>query len=139
MGQYWRLINLDKQEQLEEVYGEWSELYTDATQTNLHVLASDKPWAGDRIMLRAYETAYFPPGVLTEEDENLNRIGLRKFRVVSYGNVNVDWMPSNGENTIVLRNLNAREYITDRLFPRKSAFLVSCHSSRFLVYACRVH
>jgi hypothetical protein len=119
MGQYWRLINLDKEEKLQEVDGEWFDLYVTATQTDIHIIASNNSWAGDRIMLRDYEAGYFPPGVLTEEDEDLNRIGLRNFHNVSCNDVTVDWIPSNGESMIVLRNFNAREYITDRLFPRK--------------------
>jgi hypothetical protein len=129
MGQYWDLINLDKEERLEGVYGKWSDLYFHVTQTDIHVLASDNPWAGDGIILRAYDTSYFPPGVLTEEDDDLNRIGLRNFRNVSYADVTVDWMPSDGENTIVLRNFNAREYITNRLFPRKLILASSCFST----------
>jgi hypothetical protein len=129
MGQYWHLINLDKEEQLEEVYDDWFEPYYDNTQTAIHMLTSNNPWAGDRIMLRSYDTGYFPPGVLTEEDKEIDMIGLQNFRLASYGEMTVDRLPSNGENTIVLRNLSAREYITDRLFPRKSASLGSCHSS----------
>jgi hypothetical protein len=138
MGQYWKLINIDRKEILEGIDGKWAAMFVTATQTDIHILASDNSWAGDRIILIGDSASYFPPGILTAKEGELDATDIQKFRVTSSCNMTVDWMPSSGEHTVVVRNFNAREYITDRLFPRKSAFLVSCHSSLSSFYADRV-
>jgi hypothetical protein len=123
MGQFFQLINIDKEEKLDEICGKWPELQWGINQRMIHVLALGNPWAGDRIMVIGSDADYFPPGILTEEEEeDLDAYKcIEEFRTARRkGPVNRTFL--SGEEAVVLRNLNSREYITDRLFPCKLTF-----------------
>jgi hypothetical protein len=131
MVQFWSIINIDKEEGWDEIAGnaKWGELYFFFSQCDLYTLASGNRWAGDRIMLMGDHTEFFPPGILTvEEAKDLDVTEFDVFHISC--EVPVNKVFSSGENTIALRNLNSREYITNRLFPGKSSyeFLSPCQT-----------
>ncbi|PVG01475.1 hypothetical protein CPB86DRAFT_871196 [Serendipita vermifera] len=115
MGQYWKLINIDRQECLDGVGGKWAEFGFSTTLDDIAILASGNAWAGDRIMVLGEYSYLFPPGILTEGEEEESSQNMLRWTEVYEKDFN--WSIEDGKNTTVVRNFNSREYITDRLFP----------------------
>lgn len=121
MGQHWKCINIDKQESL-AVEGKWAEFGWTTTLEEIAILGSGNSWAGDRIMVLGDDTYLFPPGILTKREEKESSYDMLNWPEVYESGF--DWSIKDGKNTTIIRNFNSREYITDRLFPCESTFLV---------------
>jgi hypothetical protein len=119
MGQYWELLNIDTREKL--IFSsllKWGEMYLALSCDAIKCLASGNSWAGDRIVLIGDYAVELPPGVLSEEEE---REQDKPGYTDTSGYEPFNWPTEAGK--VAIRNLNSREYITDRLFPGMSPFV----------------
>jgi hypothetical protein len=117
MGQYWRLINIDKKQEVKLT--KFGEFYTDM---EVPFLRDDRQysWAGDRIILLGGSTEDFPAGFIEDKDTQDIPAGIidTQDRFASNDNAASTFYCRGGyKKTSVLRNLCTREYIRADLFP----------------------
>jgi hypothetical protein len=111
MGQYWRLINIDKRQRMN--LGKFGESYFD-TGTSAYLCDPDvrSSWAGDRLILIGDYAQDIPAGIATDDDTQ------DMFTYEGGNSTRLAYPPHcYYRETSALRNLCTREYIRADLFP----------------------